>query len=222
MTMLLMAVLVAGLLGSGLLVPALLRRWRAARLRSELSLFDYVTSALKADPSAIPIRHLGRGCGHLRRRRFDPFAEIHVGTKHDVQDAFWTATTIVDHDGSGFDGEFGFWKRRSRELLTGLLLHVLYSPQYPEKSLRSITDFLTDTTRSLKDRFAEMSSTIHDLEGVFGWTDFRGIAGRTHPFVAWAAREQLDRPECEASSIKSQLLYHLNRYRDDELGANWG
>ena len=155
-----------------------------------------------------------------RNARFNALSEIRVRTEHEIQDALSTATAIVDPDGSGFDGEPGIWKKRARDLLAALVLHVLYAPQYPEKSLRTIAAFLTEPRRSLKDKFGEMISTIHDLEDVFGWVDFRGTHVRTHPFIASAAQEQLDRPEGEAGSVKSEVQSYLNCYRDNKLGAN--
>jgi type IV secretion system protein VirD4 len=152
--------------------------------------------------------------------RFNPLLELRVKTEHEILDAYNLATAICDPDGSGFEGDSGVWKKRARELMAALMLHILYLPKYSEKSLRTVINFLTDPSVALRDKFEEMKSTQHDPSGVMGWLDASGRPTRTHPFVASAAQQQLDRDVGEATSVKSETETYLNIFRDNKLGAN--
>lgn len=157
-----------------------------------------------------------------RNARFNALSEVRIRTIHEIQDTLNTAQAIVDPDGSGFEGESGVWKKRARDLLAAVILHILYSPQYKEKSLRTCVNFLVDPGKPIKAKFDEMRSACHDPANIFGWRNqITGEPTRTHYFVATRAQEQLDRPDAEAGSVKSEVQSYLNIYSDDyKLGAN--
>jgi type IV secretion system protein VirD4 len=150
-----------------------------------------------------------------RNARFNPLMEIRKGTKFEEIDAAAIATAIVDPDGSGFDGDSGVWKKRARALMTGLILHVLYSDEYREKSLRVVAAILSDKSTDLKTRLTRIRDAVHDPEGKMFWrSPLTGELTRTHPVVANAMQEQIDRPEGEGGSVISEMGSFTQPYRD--------
>ena len=156
-----------------------------------------------------------------RNARFNPLAEIRKGTKYEETDAANIATAIVDPDGSGFDGDAGVWKKRARTLLQGLILHVLYTDEYREKSLRTVDAILSDTSTDIKSKYQRIKSAIHDPEGRMFWRNhLTGEPTRTHPVVAASMQDQIDRPEGEGGSVKSEMQSFTEVYRNPVLGDN--
>lgn len=154
-----------------------------------------------------------------RNARFNPLAQIRLCTRYEVTDAMAIATAIVDPDGAGFDGDSGVWKKRARTLMTGVILHILYSPDIPEKSLRSVDAFFSDWSSPVSEKYQRMKTAIHDPEGIMGW-QLNGRPTRTHPVVAFAAHDQAERPEGEAGSVKSEMQSFTEIYRNPTLAEN--
>ncbi len=140
--------------------------------------------------------------------------EIRVRTGFEIIDSMNFATAVVDPDGSGV------WKKRARDLLTGVLLHVLWSDEFPNKSLKTCIDFVTDPKTSFREKLHRMLSYDHDREGRYGWRHVDGTITKTHPFIASAVRQQMDRAEAEAGSVKSEYESYLSIYRDNLIADN--
>lgn len=138
--------------------------------------------------------------------RWNPLDEIRIGSEHEVGDAQNLATLIVDPDGKGLEGH---WEKTAQALLVGMILHVLYKRvnEGVPASLPVIDDELSNPERGIRDLWAEMGSYAH-------------VDGHTHPVVAAAARDQLDRPEEEAGSVLSTTKSYLSLYRDPTIRAN--
>jgi type IV secretion system protein VirD4 len=85
-------------------------------------------------------------------------------------------------------------------LLVGAILHVLYAEQ--DKTLAGVASFLSDPKRSIETTLRAMMTTPH-----------LGEAG-THPVIASAARELLNKSENERSGVLSTAMSFLGLYRD--------
>jgi type IV secretion system protein VirD4 len=156
-----------------------------------------------------------------RNARFNPLEEIRLGTKYEVTDATNIATAIVDPDGAGFEGDSGVWRKRARELMTGLILHVLYCDDIREKSLRMVDAILTEAGVDLQTKYRKIQSTIHDPERKMFWrSPLTGEPTQTHPIVIAAMQDQIDRPEGEGGSVKSEQQSFTAPYRNPTLGDN--
>ena len=128
---------------------------------------------------------------------FNPLLEIRRG-EWEVRDAQNVADVLVDPEGSL--EKRNHWEKTSHSLLVGSILHVLYAE--PDKTLAGVANFLSDPKRSIESTLRAMMLTQH-----------LGKAG-THPVVASAARELLNKSDNERSGVLSTAMSFLGLYRD--------
>lgn len=148
--------------------------------------------------------------------RFNPLAEIRIGTEHEVQDVMNIATMIVDPDGKGLNDH---WAKTGFALLVGTILHVLYAE--PDKTLRGVARFLSNPDVESDTRIFElMKSAVHDPEYKRGFRDRSGRNSATHPVVADSAQEMLNKADNERSGVISTAMSFLSLYRDDVVARN--
>ena len=74
-------------------------------------------------------------------------------------------------------------------------------------TLPAVDRLLNDPDKKAIDVWTEMLCYLHE-------------GGETHPLVASAARDQLNRPEEEAGSVLSTALSYLTIYRDPVVANN--
>lgn len=132
--------------------------------------------------------------------RFNPLAEVRLGP-NEVRDAQNIADILVDPEGAL--ERRSHWDKTAHSLLVGAILHVLYVE--PDKTLASVATLLSDPSRPIDDVLDQMLSANH-----LGTPD----APVTHPTVAEAARELLNKSENEKSSVVSTAISFLSLYRD--------
>jgi len=137
---------------------------------------------------------------------FNPLDEIRIGTEHETGDIQNLANLIVDPDGRGLQTH---WQKTACSLLTGCIAHVLYRAKREKTpaTLPAVDRLLSDPDKKAIDVWTEMLCYLHD-------------GGETHPLVASAARDQLNRPEEEAGSVLSTALSYLTIYRDPVVAEN--
>ena len=85
----------------------------------------------------------------------NPFAEIRLGTEHEVGDVQNVVTIIVDPDGKGL---VDHWAKTAHSFLSGCLLHLLYRDQR-EKRVTSLYDLvfaLSDPDRPVNRLYESM------------------------------------------------------------------
>lgn len=58
-----------------------------------------------------------------RSARYNPLAEIQIGTVNETGDIMNVVTLLVDPDGKGVEGH---WEQTARSLLIGAITHVVY------------------------------------------------------------------------------------------------
>jgi len=146
--------------------------------------------------------------------RFNPLAEVRVGTDREVADMQNIMTMIVDPDGKGLKDH---WQKSAQALLVGVGLHVLYSED--NKTLNGMIRFLSHPGRTVEQAMAFMLDTDHDMEGP-GWPNPDGSPNYCHPVVAAAARAMLNTAAEEQSSVLSTAISYLTLYRDPIVSRN--
>ncbi|KCZ45805.1 conjugal transfer protein TraG [Hyphomonas sp. CY54-11-8] len=148
----------------------------------------------------------------LSSSKFNPLLEVRLGT-HEVRDAQNVADILVDPDGSL--ERRSHWDKTAHSLLVGAILHVLYAED--DKSLAGVATLLSDPARPIDDTLERMLEANH-----LGSRD----QPLTHPVVAEAARELLNKSENEKSSVVSTAISFLGLYRDPVVqratsGSDW-
>lgn len=127
---------------------------------------------------------------------YNPLMEIRRG-QHEVRDTQNVADILVDPEGAL--ERRSHWEKTSHSLLVGAILHVLYAEE--DKTLAGVANFLSDPRRSIGATLAIMMRTLH-------------LGERTHPVVASAARELLNKSDNERSGVLSTAMSFLGLYRD--------
>ncbi|MGD9471706.1 MAG: conjugal transfer protein TraG [Novosphingobium sp.] len=128
---------------------------------------------------------------------YNPLLEVRRG-KWEVRDVQNVADVLVDPEGSL--ERRNHWEKTSHSLLVGAILHVLYAE--PDKTLAGVAAFLCDPARPIETTLDRMMATPH-----------LGEAG-SHPVVATAARELLNKSDNERSGVLSTAMSFLGLYRD--------
>ncbi|MBV5634644.1 conjugal transfer protein TraG [Pseudomonas aeruginosa] len=127
---------------------------------------------------------------------YNPLLEVRLGS-HEVRDVQNIADILVDPEGAL--ERRNHWEKTSHALLVGAILHVLYAGE--DKTLRGVANFLSDPACPFEVTLHQMMTTRHLSDG-------------THPVVASAAREVLNKSENERSGVLSTAMSFLGLYRD--------
>lgn len=137
----------------------------------------------------------------LRSAHFNPLLEVRKGTS-EVKDVQNIADMIVDPDGKG---NTDHWAKTGHSLLVGAILHVLYAGK--EKSLAGVAKLLSNPKMTIEETFEMMMQAPHLPDG------------STHPQVAAAARDMLNKSFDERSGVLSTAMVTLAIYRDPIVAA---
>lgn len=137
---------------------------------------------------------------------YNPLAEIRLGTPYEVGDVQNSVTILVDPDGKGLTDH---WAKTAHALLTGVILHLLYQHQQAGTvaTLEKLALSLSDPHQPIDKLYEAMLANTHQ-------------DGKTHPVVAAAARDMLNRPETERGSVLSSAMSYLSLYRDPLVAKN--
>ncbi|HGE2196677.1 conjugal transfer protein TraG [Pseudomonas aeruginosa] len=127
---------------------------------------------------------------------YNPLLEVRRGS-HEVRDVQNIADILVDPEGAL--ERRNHWEKTSHALLVGAILHVLYAGE--DKTLRGVANFLSDPACPFEVTLHQMMTTRHLGDG-------------THPVVASAAREVLNKSENERSGVLRTAMSFLGLYRD--------
>jgi type IV secretion system protein VirD4 len=137
--------------------------------------------------------------------RYNPLLEVRRG-REEIRDVQNIADILVDPEGAL--ERRNHWEKTSHSLLVGAILHVLYAEE--EKTLGQVAAFLSDPERPFIATLRAMMTTNHlgtDKEP------------RSHPVIASAARELLNKSENERSGVLSTAMSFLGLYRDPTVAA---
>lgn len=146
--------------------------------------------------------------------RFNPLAEVRIGTDYEIADTQNIAAMIIDPEGKGLRD---FWMKSGFAWLTAGILQFLYRIGAEE-----------DRCASLRDVGLAMSAPGEGIEKMLMAMlayDHR-YNGQPRPavdkLVHAAAQEMLDRAAQERSGVHSSALTELALYRDPIIAANIG
>jgi type IV secretion system protein VirD4 len=131
-----------------------------------------------------------------RSARYNPLLEVRIGP-NEVRDVQNIADILVDPEGAL--ERRNHWEKTSHALLVGAILHVLYAGE--DKTLSGVANFLSDPDMPFERTLQEMLKTPH-------------LGDSSHPVVASAAREVLNKSENERSGVLSTAMSFLGLYRD--------
>ena len=183
--------------GVGLVIPTLLT-WPGSTIVYDLKSENWnVTSGYRSKFS----KTIYFNPNDPKSAHFNPLAEVRLG-KLEVRDVQNIADMIVDPDGLGMTDH---WAKTGHSLLVGTILHVLYAE--PDKTLSGLADFLSNPDRTLLQTLELMMNAEH-------------VNGETHPVVASAARDMLNKSENERSGVLSTAMSFLSLYRDPIVAKN--
>jgi type IV secretion system protein VirD4 len=137
---------------------------------------------------------------------FNPLEEIRLGTEHEVGDVQNLATLLVDPDGKGL---VDHWQKTAQSLIVGTILHLLYKSHHEGRiaNFAALDAMLSNPEKPVYELWKEM-------------VEYKHRNGTTHPAVAAAGRDMLDRPEDEAGSVLSTTKSYLSLYRDPVVARN--
>jgi type IV secretion system protein VirD4 len=127
---------------------------------------------------------------------YNPLLEVRRGDS-EVRDVQNIADILVDPEGAL--ERRNHWEKTSHALLVGAILHVLYAER--DKTLAGVANFLSDPKRAIEGTLRAMLTTLH-------------LGDRSHPVIASAARELLNKSENERSGVLSTAMSFLGLYRD--------
>jgi type IV secretion system protein VirD4 len=152
--------------------------------------------------------------------RFNPLAEIRLGTPRDVSDAQNVADMIVR---TGQDSpQERYWQDAAASIATGMILHVCYAAA-AEGRLASLGDLAGVFTRpgsSFRDTLNELLSYPHDHDSIYEWHTSDGEPTATHPVVREKVQEMLDKEDKDFSGVLSTAKTALALYSDPLVSQN--
>ena len=169
-------------------------------------------------------------CGHIcfkfspvelgNGTRFNPLAEIRIGTPRDVSDAQNVAKIIVR---TGDDNpQDPYWEDAAESITTGMVLHVCYAAAAAGRvgCLSDLAALFTRPGQSFQETLAELESFPHDPEHEHQWKTPDGERTATHPLVREKAREMLNKAEKDFSGVLSTATTALAIYSDPLVARN--
>ncbi|WP_096704154.1 type IV secretory system conjugative DNA transfer family protein [Magnetospirillum sp. 15-1] len=139
--------------------------------------------------------------------RYNPLAEIRLGTPHEIADSQNIAVMIIDPDGKGLAD---FWAKSGYAWLTGTILYALYSIRNKEGRIAA----LPDLDRVLTAAGEGVDSVIADMKG------FEADTEAATQLIRSSGQEMDDRAAQERSGVQSSAKVDLSLYRDPIVANN--
>jgi type IV secretion system protein VirD4 len=171
---------------------------------------------IRFDPTAVEKKSIDGKHNYIATSQWNALEEIRRFTIYDVMDAQNIAAAIADPNGEGMDDH---WVSTAYELLTGVILHVLYFER--DKSLAGVATYLADPTfQDPAQMFERMLSANHDPHNLMQWSDSSGIRTNTHPTVALTARAMLNKEDRERNSVLSTAKTKLSLFSEPVVAGN--
>lgn len=152
--------------------------------------------------------------------RFNPLAEVRIGTPRDVSDAQNVADIIVR---TGEDSpQERYWQDAAASITTGMILHVCYAAAAEGRvaCLADLAAVFTHPGQSFRDTAVELENFLHDPTYRNDWTTSEGDRTATHPVVREKVREMLDKEDKDFSGVLSTAKTALTLYSDPLVAKN--
>ena len=135
---------------------------------------------------------------NLSSIHFNPLWEVEKGP-HEVAHAQNIAKMICNPEGDATVEDH--WSRTAQQLLVGVILYILYSDDYQDKSLHGVYHLLNDPNKTKSEVFNEMLTF-------------------DHPVVQEQGRNMLNKPPNELGSVLSTASAFLSIFQDPIVSAN--
>jgi type IV secretion system protein VirD4 len=202
--------------GVGLVLPTLLT-WQESVLVLDIKGENYALSSgwrkaigqrvLRFDPAAAN--------GSVR---YNPLAEVRVGTDHEIADCQNIASMIIDPDGKGLKD---FWMQSGWEWLAGAILHVLYRVDRDDGRTATLADvhaFMSVGDDSDSDEMASGDEGFDQLlDDMARFDHGRAIVNAE---IRRSAGRMLKRASSERSGVHSSATVQLALYSDPIVARN--
>ncbi len=153
--------------------------------------------------------------------RFNPLAEVRLGTARDVSDAeniskMLIQTTAIENASDKY------WQEAAESITTGMILHVCY-----EAAAAGRVACLADLARvymrpgsSFRETLQEAMACPHDPENKYKWTMPNGARTDTHPVVKERVQQMLNKEDKDFSGVLSNATTALSIYTDPLVARN--
>jgi type IV secretion system protein VirD4 len=204
--------------GVGLVIPTLLA-WSESAVVYDIKGENWASTA-----------GFRASCGHLcfkfspvevsNGSRFNPLAEIRIGTPRDVSDAQNVADMIVR---TGEDSpQERYWQDAAASITAGMILHVCYAANASGRvaCLADLSIVFTRPGQTFQDTLAELENFPHDPSHAYMWRTADGERTATHPVVREKVREMLDKEDKDFSGVLSTAKTALTLYSDPLVARN--
>lgn len=139
---------------------------------------------------------------------FNPLFEVRLGP-NEVRDVQNIVEIIIDPAGDGRHQDF--WDRSAKQVLVGVILHVLYSEPLARKTLAVVREKLRDLQRTSE----EMRTTLHRRNPETN-------AAEVHPEVLHAAESFLAAEERMQSGVKATAESFFGLFADPIVAEKTG
>jgi type IV secretion system protein VirD4 len=152
--------------------------------------------------------------------RFNPLAEVRVGTARDVSDAQNVADMIVR---TGEDSpQERYWQDAAASITAGMILHVCYAAaaEGREACVADLARVFTRPGQSFNETLHELRNYPHDPTRRYGWKVYTGEPTATHPVVQEKVQEMLDKEDKDFSGVLSTAKTALTLYSDPLVSRN--
>lgn len=209
--------------GVALVVPTLLT-WRESVLVLDIKGENHALSSgwresigqrvLRFDPAAV-----------MGSVRYNPLAEVRLGTDHEIADCQNIASMIIDPDGKGLKD---FWMQSGWEWLSAAILHVLYRIQRDRGSDRVATLADVHAFMSVGDDGDDVAAISGDEDA--GDESFNRLLDDMARFdhgrpvvdaeIRRGAGRMRKRASAERSGVHSSATVQLALYSDPIVAAN--
>jgi type IV secretion system protein VirD4 len=132
---------------------------------------------------------------------FNPFFEVRIGP-NEIRDIQNIVEALVHPHGETRGAEL-FWNNKGKDVITGVIVHVLYAEPVERKTLAIVREKLRDLDRTAE----EMRTTLHRLNPTTGQPE-------VHPEVLHAAESYLSSEERLRSGIKATAESSFGMFAD--------
>ena len=204
--------------GVGLVIPTLLS-WEHSVVVLDIKGENWaLTSGWRHENGHKVLRWDATDAVEGRSARYNPLAEIRIGTVYETGDVMNVATLLVDPDGKGVDGH---WEQTARSLLIGAITHVIYRARNEGRTV-NLSEVLHELTgNGYEDMANSWKQYEHKRDGDVFYDPTGNIRENPcHPVVEQVANEMLNRAEEEASSVLSTAVAKLGLYTDPVVARN--
>lgn len=190
--------------GVGLIIPTLLS-WPESVVVYDLKGENWaLSSGWRQQAGQVVMKFDPLDCENVGVK-FNPLAEVRLGTPHEVADVQNVVTMIVDPEGKGLSDH---WDKTSFMFLTGVVLHSLYAARQQSR------------TATLPD-VAALLSNIDGIDALYArMIDNAFATGSPHPVIARAAVDMLEKDPRERGSVLSSAKTFFALYADPIVARN--